>query len=53
MAARFIEKDAVVRSEWFHGVWKRGPVPLDVGPLWLGGAKRVFYEAGPVWPMHG
>ena len=48
MAARFIEKDAVVRSEWFNGILKRGPLPLDVGPLLLGGAKRFFYEAGPV-----
>jgi len=53
MAARFIEKDEVLRSEWLNGVLKRGPLPLDVGPLVLGGAKRFFYEAGPVWPMHG
>ena len=48
MATRFIEKDEVVRSKRLDGVLKRGPLPLDVGPLLLGGAKRFFYEAGPV-----
>jgi hypothetical protein len=48
MAARFIEKDEVVRSERCNGILKRGPLPLDVGPLVLGGAKRFFFEAGPV-----
>jgi hypothetical protein len=28
---------------------ERGPLPLDVGPLLLGGAQRFFFGAGPVW----
>ena len=53
MAARVVEKDEVVRSERFNGVLKRGPLPLDVGPLLLGSPKRFFCEAGQVWLRHG
>jgi hypothetical protein len=53
MATRFIEKDEVVRSERLDGVLKHGPLPLDLRPLLLGGAKSFFCEAGQVWPTHG
>jgi hypothetical protein len=46
MAARFVEKDQVFRSERLDGILKRGPLPLDLWPLWLGGAKCFFCEAG-------
>jgi hypothetical protein len=52
-AARCIAKDAVIRSQRLDGILQRGPLPWHVGPLWLGGAKRVFYAAGPVWFMAG
>ena len=48
MAARFIENDKVVRSERLDGLLTRGPLPLDLWPLVLGGAKRFFCEVGPV-----
>ena len=49
MAARCVDKDAIFRGEQLDGVLERGPLPLDVGPLLLGGAKRFFFGAGPVW----
>ena len=48
MATSFIEKDEVVRSERLDGVLKHGPLPLDLRPLLLGGAKRFYCEAGQV-----
>jgi hypothetical protein len=53
MTARFIEKDEVVRSERLDGSLKRGPLPLDLGPFSLGGAKGFFCGAGPVWLRPG
>jgi hypothetical protein len=49
MAARFVEKHQVFRRERLDGVLKRGPLPLDLGPFLLGGAKRFFCGVGPVW----
>jgi hypothetical protein len=46
MAASFVEKDEVVRRERLHGLLNRGPLPLDLWPLLLGGAKGCFCEAG-------
>jgi hypothetical protein len=48
MAARFVEKHQVVRSERFDGLVKRGPWPLDLWPLVLGGAQGFCCGAGPV-----
>jgi hypothetical protein len=53
MAPSFIEKDEVVRSARLDGVLKHGPLPVDLRPLLLGGAKSFFCEASQVWPMHG
>jgi hypothetical protein len=53
MAARFIEKDQVFRREQLHGLLNRGPLPLDLGLLLLGGAEGFFCEAGRVWPTRG
>jgi hypothetical protein len=53
MAARFIEKHQVFRSERLDGILKRDPLLLDVGPLLLGGAKGFFCVVGPVWLMPG
>jgi hypothetical protein len=52
-AARFVEKHQVFRSKRFDGLLKRGPLPLDLGPLLLGGAKGFFCGAGPVWLRPG
>jgi hypothetical protein len=46
MAASFVEKDQVFRGKWLDGLVKRGPLPLDLWPLLLGGAKGFFCEAG-------
>jgi hypothetical protein len=46
MAASFVEKDPVFRSERLDGLLKRGPWPLDLWPLVLGGANGFFGEAG-------
>jgi hypothetical protein len=48
MASSFIETDEVVRSERLDGVLTHGPLPLDLRPLWRGGAKSFFGEAGQV-----
>jgi hypothetical protein len=53
MAARFIEKDDVLRSKRLDGVLTRCPLLWDLRPLWLGGAKRFFCGAGPVWLRPG
>jgi hypothetical protein len=47
MAARFVKKDAIFRDEQLDGILERGPLPLDLGPLWLGGAKRLFLRGRP------
>jgi hypothetical protein len=48
MAASFVDKDALFRREQLDGRLKRGSLPLDLGPLLLGGPKRFFSGAGPV-----
>lgn len=48
MAASCIEKDQVFRRERLNGLLKRGPLPLDLGLLWRGGAAGFFCEAGRV-----
>jgi hypothetical protein len=48
MAASFVDQYVIFRGERFDGVLERGPLPLDLRPLWLGGAKRFFFGAGPV-----
>jgi hypothetical protein len=53
LATSFIETDEVVRSERLDGVLKHRPLPLDLRPLLLGGAKTFFGETGQVWPTHG
>jgi hypothetical protein len=53
MAASFVKKDQGFRSERLDGLLKRGPLPLHLWPLLLGGAKRFFCAAGRVWPMRG
>jgi hypothetical protein len=45
MAASFVEKDQIFRSERLDGILKRGSLPLDLWPLLLGGAKGFFCEA--------
>jgi hypothetical protein len=48
MTARLVEKDQIFRGEMLAGFLEGGPLPLDLGPLVLGGAKGFFPGQPPV-----